>query len=97
MLITRKNARGGRNIKTFPLKTENGLMGYQIGYCANCNECLLLRTIDTQELLAHLFHSQKQYKDLIKKLEPNISFKIKLRDWLIRKLGGNVASLVENY
>lgn len=88
MLITRKNARGGRHLKTFPLVQENGFMGYQLGYCAcGCNEKLIIRTTDTQEILAHLFHSQKEYKKLIAKLTPKNSFTERLIRWLVGKLG----------
>ena len=87
MLITRKNANGGRQLKTFPLVQENGLLGYQLGYCPNCNERLLLRTLDTQEVLAHLFHSQKQYKKLIHNLTPKISLQRRFIRWLIGRLG----------
>lgn len=88
MLITRKNCRGGRHLKTFPLVSDNGVLGYQIGYCAcGCNERLLLRTIDAQELLAHLFSRQKEYKKLIQKLTPKISFSKRLIKWLIGRLG----------
>lgn len=88
MLITRKNLRGGRHLKTFPLVQENGLLGYQIGYCGcGCNEKLLLRTLDTQEILAHLFSSQKEYKKLIERLAPKTSFKTRVARWLISKEG----------
>lgn len=87
MLITRKNAKAGRQLRTFPLVSENGLLGYQLGYCSNCNEKLILRTIDSQEILAHLFHSQKDYKNLIHKLTPKISFRQKLLKWLIGRIG----------
>lgn len=99
MLITRKNLRGGRHLKTFPLVEENGLLGYQMGYCGcGCNERLLLRTIDAQEILAFLFYSQKEYKKLIHKLTPKVSFSQRLMRWLIGKLGGPVTQnrLVDN-
>lgn len=88
MLITRKNINGGRQLKTYPLVEENGQLGFQLGYCGcGCNEKLLLRTTDSQEILAHLFHSQKQYKNLIHKLTPKISFQKRFIRWLIGKLG----------
>lgn len=93
MLITRKNARGGRQLKTFPLVEDHGLLGYQIGYCdCGCNEKLILRTTDTQEILAHLFHSQKEYKKLVQKLAPKNSYRKKFKKWALGKL----VEVVEN-
>lgn len=87
MLLTRKNLKGGRKLKEFPLVEEQGIIGYKLGYCCNCNEQLLLALRDSQEVLAHLFYSQKNYKKLIEKLKPKFSLKIRLAKWIIDKLG----------
>lgn len=87
MLMTRKNLKGGRMLTAFPLVSEGGLLGYKLGYCAGCNEPILIRTIDVQDILAHLFYSQKQHKKLIAKLTPTVSFKKRLIKWVIGKLG----------
>ncbi len=87
MLITRKNLNGGRHLKSFPLVEQEGIMGYQIGYCAcGCNERLIMKKLDAQEILAHLFYSQKEYKKLLDNLTPRISFKGKVAKWLIKQI-----------
>jgi hypothetical protein len=88
MMITRKNANGGKPLTKCPLQEENGVLGYKIGYCGGCNEPILVRTIDARDILAMLWIGEDDVKNLLKKLRP----KIKLREWLIRRLGGYVAS-----
>ena len=87
MILTRKNLKGGRQLNSFPLLTENGQLGYKLGYCNGCNEPILIKTLDTQEILSHLFHSQNTYKNLLRKLQPKIPITKKIIKWLIGKLG----------
>lgn len=88
-MITRKNLKGGRRLTNFPLVTEEraGTLGYKLGYCEGCNEPLCIKLGDVQEVLAHLFYSQKQHKHLIAKLMPKISFRRRFIKWLIGRLG----------
>lgn len=98
MMISRKNLKAGRGLTGFPLHTEErtGTLGYKLGYCEGCNEAICLRTIDTQEVLAYLFHSAKQYKNLIQKLTPKISFRLRFIKWLVGRLGEYPIEAVEN-
>lgn len=86
MLLTRKHLRAGRALTGFPLCEEDGLLGYKLGYCKGCNESILIRTSDSQEILAYLFRSQKQYKKLINRLAPKYPFKRRFIRWLVGKL-----------
>lgn len=97
MILTRKNLLGGRELKSFPLVEENGMLGYKLGYYEGCNEPVLLKTTDCQEILAHLFSSQKSYKTLLSRLEIKEPLKRRLIRWVIGKLGEYPqARLVEN-
>lgn len=87
MMLSRKNLKGGVVLKTFPLTEERGYLGYKLGYCDGCNEPILIRTIDTQEVLSFLFYSTEQYKKLLKNLKPKISFKKRFIKWIIGRLG----------
>lgn len=87
MMLTRKNLLGGRRLKEFPLVEETGHLGFKLGYCEGCNEPVLVSTLDTQEILAHLFYSQKKYKKLLSRLEIKETFKKRFIKWIIGKLG----------
>lgn len=93
MLMTRQNLNGGKPLKGFPLEEENGSLGYKIGYCSHCNEPWRVRTIDAREILTHFSIGEDEHKNLLKKLRPKISW----REYLIKRLGGNVSSAVDNY
>jgi hypothetical protein len=83
MLFTRRNFKAGRPLKTFPLEEENGVLGFKLGYCSNCNEAIHLSRTDSQEILASLFRAQKEYKKLLLKLEPKFTIRHKLIKWLV--------------
>lgn len=91
-MITRKNLKGGRRLTDFPLVTDEraGTLGFKLGYCEGCNEPVCLRTLDAQEVLAYLFRSQKQYKHLIQKLTPKISFKQGMIRWAAKWVNGKL-------
>lgn len=89
MLLSRQNLNGGKPLRGFPLEEENGVLGYKLGYCSGCNERVLVRTIDARYVLAHFHIGENDAKDLLKKLTPRVT----LREWIIRKLGGQIASL----
>jgi len=82
MILTRKNALGGRPISKFPIGVDpdTGYYGYKIGYCQSCNCALYLRTIDTQEIIEQFDYREKE---VIGPREP-------LKHKLIRYLGGVV-------
>lgn len=89
MLMTRANLNGGRRLHGFPLQEENGSLGYKLGYCSHCNEPILVRTIEAGEIMAHFKIGEGEYKNLLKKLRPKLHW----RDYVIKWLGGNVASV----
>lgn len=89
MMMSRKNLRGGKPLKGFPLEEEGGVLGYKIGYCGHCNEPWRVRTVDAREILTHFQIGEDDCKSLLKKLKP----KITLRETIIRWLGGSVASV----
>ncbi len=94
MILSRKNAIGGKRLTKCPLEEENGVLGYKLGYCGHCNEPILVRTIDAREILALLWIGEDDVKSLLKKLRPKINW----REWLITRLGGSVASVaVDSY
>lgn len=88
-MLTRKNLKGGRELgaKSYPLEELNGHLGYKLGYCAGCNEPILMRTIDAKEMLAHFHYSEEAYAKLLHDLKPKFSFKKRLIKWCIGKLG----------
>lgn len=87
MFLTRKNLNGGRKLHSFPLCEENGILGTKIGYCDHCNEQILLKTSDRDEIIAYLWKSKETYKMILNKLQPRISFKDKFLKWIVGKLG----------
>lgn len=86
-MISRKNLKAGRKLKSFPLEEVNGSLGYKIGYCEGCNETILLRTIDAREILAHLHYSEEAYSKLLNDLKPKFSIKKRFIKWLVGLLG----------
>lgn len=87
MMLSRKNLKAGVKLKGYPLEEENGNLGFKVGYCEGCNEPLLFRTIDTQDILAKLFYATEKYDKLLEDLKPKFSFKKRLIKWLVGKLG----------
>lgn len=87
MFLTRKNLKGGRRLKGFPLVEENGMIGTKLGYCENCNESILIKTADKQEMLTYFHLSTNAYKEIVEKLKPKLSFRKRLIKWLVGKLG----------
>jgi len=81
MIITRKNALGGRPISKFPIGVDpdSGYYGYKIGYCQRCNNPLYMRSIDVGDIMGYFGERDK----------PKTPFKHKLIKWL----GGSVDNL----
>lgn len=82
MIVTRKNALGGRPISKFPIGVDpdTGYYGYKIGYCTcGCNNPLYFRSIDVAEIIG--------YFGIKDRGEP---VGRRVRDKLIRLLGGKI-------
>lgn len=86
MLITFQNAKGGPELHKFPLCEENGVMGYKVGYCSNCNNQLLFRTIDMGKILAYFKFSEDEYLHIRTQFHRRPSLKEKV----IHLLGGEI-------
>jgi len=82
MIIERKNLKGGRPLTDFPIEEDlqSGRLGRKIGYCAGCNEPLLIPMSVLREIGDKLVFSKY---DIIEK-RPRIPFKHRL----IKRLGG---------
>ena len=78
MLITRQNLNGGPKLKSCPLVIDenSGTLMHKLGYCANCNEPLGIRTVDLKEVL-EVFGFGEGYK-------------LSLRERVIKLLGGKI-------
>lgn len=82
MIITRKNALGGRPISKFPIGVDpdTGYYGYKVGYCScGCNKALYFRSIDVSEIIGH-FGVREEREALT----------TKVRNKLICMLGGRI-------
>ena len=95
MLITKQNPNGGPALKGFPIAedTESGMLGYKVGYLDfNC-ECgkhvydqVLMRTVDTRQIVNKFGMSLDEYDRHLLKLKPKDSLRVRI----IRFLGGKV-------
>ncbi len=100
MFLTRQNAKGGKKVMKFQIVEEESRLGYKIGYCGHCNETILIPLQDRDWIVANFHYEDKTLEKLRQILTPKISFRQQMRDWLIRKLSGAVASsqlAVDNY
>jgi hypothetical protein len=92
MLITKQNPNGGPALKGFPIEedSDTGMLGYKLGYvkCGGCDktETVLMRTVDTRQIVNKFGMSLDEYDQNLLKLKP----KEPLRDRIIRFLGGRV-------
>lgn len=69
MLISRKNAKGGRFLQRYPLVHDNGALGYKIGYCSGCNEPIVMKIGDTEEVIQAFDYARNiRDRSLLKKL-----------------------------
>lgn len=89
MLITKQNPNGGPALKGFPIEEDSnsGMLGYKLGYIScDCgkHETVLMRTVDTRQIVNKFGMSLDEYDQNLLKLKP----KEPLRDRIIRFLGG---------
>lgn len=70
MILTRQNLKGGKRVKGFPIREENGQLGYFLGYCPGCNECVMMCMQDRDLLMATFAYSDKTLKKVRKLIEP---------------------------
>ncbi len=91
MLLSRQNKYGGVRLQKCPLEEENGVLAYKLGYCGHCNEPIRVRTIDAREFMCLIRIGEDDVKKVLKQLRPRITW----REWLVHKLGGQVASVVD--
>ncbi len=82
MILTHQNIRGGKKVTGFPIREQDGLLGYFLGYCPGCNESVLMSMRDRDILIA-TFHCEEK---TIKKIKELIKPKISLMDSLLKKL-----------
>ncbi len=93
MLITKQNPNGGQPLKGFPIEEdgESGMLGYKLGYirmdCV-CGKMLhdqvLMRTVDTRQIVNKFGMSLDEYDQNLLKLKPKES----LSHRIIKFLGG---------
>lgn len=88
MLLTRKNALGGPELRKFPIEEdeETGLWGIKIGYCKGCNEPLLMRTIDASAILAKLRYDLDEYEKMKKSIMKYKNFWNFVGDWAASRI-----------
>lgn len=94
MLISRKNQIGGRRLTSFPIREEQGTLGYLLGYCRGCNESLLMALQDRDELIATFHCSDETLKKVKQILTPKFSLEQKFRKWVIKWANGKMQETV---
>jgi len=99
MFLTRKNKNGGRRMRDFPIREQQGRLGYCLGYCDNCNEEILLALQEREEIMAVLRCSDETYKKLKKILTPKLSFTQILIKWIAKWINGKLVEMpiVDNF
>lgn len=93
VLITKQNPKGGPALRGFPIRedADSGVLGYGIGYITlNC-ECgkstydeVLMRTVDTRQIVNKFGVSLDEYDQSLLKLKPKEPWQHRL----IRFFGG---------
>ena len=90
MLLTRKNAKGGRPLKGMPIVEDprSGRIGLHEGYCDGCNEPIIVPMSEAEAIANLLAPGIVKYKKMIsfiKEPKPNIPISVRLAKWLLRK------------
>ncbi len=91
VLITKQAASGGRPLKHFDLRRDYDTdeLGYKIGYCASCNETLIISMRDSATFAKMFGEKIGKYYELLYRLEkkdlaPQTPFKYKIAKWLVK-------------
>jgi len=90
MILTRQSIKGGRKVTGFPIREENGHLGYFLGYCpCGCNEQVMMCLQDRDLLVACFHHEDKTLEKLRGLIKPKLSlyesFLKWLGEWIARK------------
>lgn len=99
MILSRQNLKGGRKVAGFPLREEEGRLGYFLGYCEGCNQSMLLCMQDRDLLVATFHYEDKTLQQVRKLLKPKISLLDNLLKWLVnwlRKYMDTPTQLIDN-
>lgn len=90
MFLTRKNLNGGRRLNGFPIREQDGRLGYLLGYCDHCNEMVLMAMQQRDELIATFHCSDDTYKKLKKILEPKLTLYSVFIKWVAKWVNGRL-------